>query len=325
MKVIAGYGPLAIGALVVFAGGCTADPRPLPVVPERPPAGAAGPGGAPASGDFSYQGAAGPERWASLKEEWRPCGEPGQSPVDLPLDALTPGKLAAPAPVAGTAAVKGALSGASIAPRFASLLLEASSNGQAVRLGGDIQQGLVIDTRLAPLESIELHVPAEHKLGGTQQDLELVLWVKDATLGALALSLLFRQGAENAALAPLATTLPPSGSYERKLLKTTLPLQQLVPAGQTLLSYEGSLTVPPCTKGVKRLVLAKVGEVSPAQLELFRKALSNNARPTQPLGDRTVSAVSLVASSTASASAPDSGSAKKNPAPAPAPASKKSP
>jgi carbonic anhydrase len=205
------------------------------------------------------------------------------------------------------------------------LLLEASSNGQAVRLGGDIQQGLVIDGRLAPLDSMELHVPAEHKLGGTQQDLELVLWVKDATLGTVSLSLLFRKGAENAALAPLSSTLPPIGSYERKLLKTTLPLQQLVPAGQTLLSYEGSLSVPPCTAGVKRLVLAKVGEVSPAQLELFRKALPNNARPTQPLGDRTVSAVPLVATSTASAGASEAGPAKKNPAPAPAPASKKSP
>ncbi len=239
--------------------------------------------------------------------------------------------MAAPAPTAGgsggAAAVKNALSGVSIVPRFAPLLLEASSNGQALQLGGQAVQGLVIDNRLAPLDSIEVHVPAEHKLGGTQQDLELVLWVKDATLGTIALSLLFRQGAENAALAPLASALPPSGSYERKLLKTQLPLQQLVPAGQTLLSYEGSLTVPPCTTGVKRLVLAKVGELSAAQLTQFKKALSNNARPVQPLGDRTVSAVPLVAAATtpAPASAPDAGAAKKAPAPAPAPASKKSP
>jgi carbonic anhydrase len=219
------------------------------------------------------------------------------------------------------AAPGSSLLGASIAPRFATLLLEASSDGQAVRLGGDIQEGLVIDTRLAPLDSIELHAPAEHKLGGTQQDLELVLWVKDATLGPVALSLLFRQGAENAALAPLASSLPPSGSYERKLLKTTLPLQQLIPAGQTLLTYEGSLSAPPCTAGVKRLVLGKVGEISAAQLAQFRKAIPNNARPVQPLGDRTVSAVPLVATSVAPASAPDAGAAKK----APAPASKKSP
>jgi carbonic anhydrase len=48
----------------------------------------------------------------------------------------------------------------------------------------------------------------------------------------------------------------------------------------------GSLTVPPCTEGVRRLVLKDPVDTSAAQLAAFRKLHPMNARPVQALNDR---------------------------------------
>lgn len=66
-------------------------------------------------------------------------------------------------------------------------------------------------------------------------------------------------------------------------------------------SYEGSLTTPPCTEGVKYIVVKHVETLSEDQKEHFTKTVSvededgiqqevesGNARPVQELGDRTV-------------------------------------
>jgi carbonic anhydrase len=53
-------------------------------------------------------------------------------------------------------------------------------------------------------------------------------------------------------------------------------------------TYAGSLTTPPCTEGVTWIVAAVPEELSSKQLQLLTTQLPNNARPTQPLGDRQV-------------------------------------
>ena len=63
-------------------------------------------------------------------------------------------------------------------------------------------------------------------------------------------------------------------------------------------TYDGSLTTPGCTEGVRWFVLEDVGHVSPAALERFHFLISlfpdyggypNNNRPVQPLNGRLVS------------------------------------
>ena len=295
MKLSAAGCTLVVVACVVGGVACTSDPRPLPVVPEAAPK-ADQASLAAAASDWSYAGANGPEQWAKLKPEWSGCAAPGQSPIDLPLAALTPEKKpaapAAPAPGA-PAAPKDPLAGVKVAPNFKPLALQATSDGQQLRLDGDGVQGLSIDGRQAPLVAVDLHAPAEHKLGGVSPSLELVLWLKDTKLGSVALSILFRSGAENASLAPLITNLPALGVYHRKPLKAELALPALVPAGATLFAYSGTLSTPPCSAGVTRLVLATMLELSPAQLEALGKALPSGARPVQPLTDRVVTTVTL--------------------------------
>jgi carbonic anhydrase len=183
------------------------------------------------------------------------------------------------------------------------LPIELSNDGRLMSLTGAPSQGLSIGGSLAQLESVVIHQPAEHHLGGTVPDLELVLWLKDKNNGRLALSLLFRKGASNGALGSLTGHLPPRGLYERTLISATLALPELVPAGQRLLMYMGSESTPPCQGDVPHLVLAQVAELAPEQLQALIAALPGSSqRPVQPLGDRKVEVVSLAGTSASSAS-----------------------
>ena len=61
----------------------------------------------------------------------------------------------------------------------------------------------------------------------------------------------------------------------------------MLPAQQTYYRYDGSLTTPACTEGVKWLVMTTPIEVSAAQLASFTNEYHNNFRPVQALNGRT--------------------------------------
>lgn len=266
-----GRKPVAQAALLLAAwtlAGCTPEARPLPEVPAGPAAPAAT--SAQELG-WGYQGALGPDHWASLRPEWAACAGPGQSPIDLPLDALG----SAPAEV-----------GPGIAVELPTAALTARSNGQLVSLVGN-QLTLVVDGHRSPIESIEVHAPAEHSLGGTTFGAELVFVAKGANGEPLLLSLLLRVGGPNAALAPLLEQLPALRAPGEYPLPSPLTLAALVPASAPVLAYEGSLTTPPCTRAL-RLVVAQVGELSADQLTALRQAVPPSARPPAERADRPV-------------------------------------
>ena len=64
-----------------------------------------------------------------------------------------------------------------------------------------------------------------------------------------------------------------------------------MPAKSPYFTYEGSLTTPPCSEGVRWVVLSKPSEVSQAQLDKWKAVFEHASnRPVQPLGDRKVRA-----------------------------------
>jgi carbonic anhydrase len=65
--------------------------------------------------------------------------------------------------------------------------------------------------------------------------------------------------------------------------------EALIRKGGPVFRYQGSLTTPPCTEGIEWAVFKRPITMSKQQLQAFRDAYPDNARPIQPRGGRQIS------------------------------------
>ena len=70
--------------------------------------------------------------------------------------------------------------------------------------------------------------------------------------------------------------------------KVELDWSKLLPSKKTTVRYDGSLTTPGCSEGVKWNVFTNPITMSQEQINQFLEAYSGNNRPVQPLNDRKV-------------------------------------
>lgn len=138
------------------------------------------------------------------------------------------------------------------------------------------------------LQQFHFHVPGGDRIAGEQFAMGMHLTHKSQSGQLMTLVLLFRLGSENTALGALLPLLPARGKPERTLPHQTVDAASWLPARRGYFAYDGSLTAPPCTEGVRWLVLRQPLELSAAQLAQLKTLIPNNARPVQPLNGRQV-------------------------------------
>jgi carbonic anhydrase len=220
---------------------------------------------------WSYEGEEGPEHWGELDSEFATCsGGTAQSPIDIaqPTDAdLTDLEFAYQ----------------TISP------LHVINNGHTGQVNVPAGSSVTLDGVSYQLAQFHFHAPSEHSIAGQRpaMELHLVHMADDGTLAVV--GLLLTEGEENDALMPFFQALPAMAGPEQEVTGR-IDLAAVLPAMQTTYRYSGSLTTPPCSEGVHWLVFTEVGQVSAAQVEVFGKVFGANARPVQPLNDRTVEA-----------------------------------
>ena len=140
------------------------------------------------------------------------------------------------------------------------------------------------------LTEIRFHRPGEHWLGTSPPDMSvhLIHETDDGVALIVAISLM-REGAPNKALQTVIDALPlePGGTAQ-----ALVPLNAdgfLPPAGRRgYYEYDGSLTSPPCTEGVRWFVMTEPVSISQMQYETFVHLFTANARPLQPLAGRRI-------------------------------------
>jgi carbonic anhydrase len=111
-------------------------------------------------------------------------------------------------------------------------------------------------------------------------------FVHRSAAGNLAVvGVMISEGKENAALKSVFDNLPTTiGDPQPTELMTDAA--KIIPQGAGYYTYGGSLTTPPCTEGVRWLVLNQPIELSAEQIESFGKIFELDARPVQPLNER---------------------------------------
>jgi carbonic anhydrase len=81
----------------------------------------------------------------------------------------------------------------------------------------------------------------------------------------------------------------PAGKGGKSELAAGLNVMALLPASKDYYRFNGSLTTPPCSEGVRWLVMKSPVTASTGQVEQFSKAIGHpNNRPLQPVNARPV-------------------------------------
>jgi carbonic anhydrase len=217
---------------------------------------------------WSYAGETGPSHWGELAAEFAACATgTRQSPVDLggPIPRDLPDVVF------------------DYRPSPARIL----NNGHTVQVEVDPGNRIEVDGESFQLVQFHFHAPSEHTVGGEQADAELHL-VHASAEGALAVvGVLIRDGAENAAVDPFWDELPAEPSPARPL-EERIHLEDLLPTNRTVVRYDGSLTTPPCSEGVRWVVMTETVDMSRDQLRTLTSIIAGNRRPVQPRNEREI-------------------------------------
>lgn len=225
----------------------------------------AGPAAASGGPSWSYEGKTGPEAWGSLGKDYAVCGQgAAQSPVDLA------------SPI-----------GADIAP--VTIRWNAETDGQVINNGHTIQvnvpNGSTVKVGTTSYELLQFHFhhPSEHLVDGKPLAME-VHFVHRSAAGDLAVvGVLFEEGAENPALAPIWSAMPKEKGDGPVVALTP---KAFLPADKAQFRYAGSLTTPPCSEIVTWIAYKTPVQASRAQIAAFAELFPMNARPAQPLHRR---------------------------------------
>ena len=166
--------------------------------------------------------------------------------------------------------------------------LKIANDGHTARVRIAKGSLLLIGKQTYTLQQFHFHTPGGDRIEGEEFAMAAHLLHKSQSGQLLALVVLFRQGAENAALAALWPRIPGRADGDHTVADALADPAALLPAGHAYYRYEGSLTSAPCTEGVTWLVMKQPLTVSADQLAYWRTRFTDNIRPPQKLQGRVV-------------------------------------
>jgi carbonic anhydrase len=220
------------------------------------------------SSHWTYSGRDGPVNWAKLTAEFQGCNGKNQSPVDL------------------TGFIEAELKPIKISYQAGGN--EILNNGHTVQVNYAAGSSILVDDIKFELKQFHFHAPSENHINGKSYPMEMHLVHADKEGNLAVVALMFEEGAENKELAKIWPSIP-ANVDDKNSLASSYAVTPLLPANHDYYRFDGSLTTPPCTEGVRWLVLKKPVSVSQKQVEAFSHVIHHaNNRPIQPINARTI-------------------------------------
>lgn len=96
------------------------------------------------------------------------------------------------------------------------------------------------------------------------------------------------QNPPNPAYAPIFNNISSQKSESTTIAHTSINPYNLLPSNKTYYRYNGSLTTPPYTEGLKLFVMSTPVTLSQSQITAYTALYPDNYRPTQPHNHRTI-------------------------------------
>jgi carbonic anhydrase len=223
---------------------------------------------------WSYEGAAGPERWGDLDPEYAACkAGREQSPIDIR------GAEKADLPALQFEYKSGPLkylinNGYTIRVNYH----DAAGSGNFLMVGGEPYH----------LTQFHFHRPSEEYIQGKPYDM-VVHFMHEAGDGKVAgVAVLLKAGRASTTVQRIWEHMPGTESKEEEIGGVEIDPAALLPHDTAYYTYMGSLTAPPCTEGVTWFVLKSPMEISAEEIKAFDQLYPHDVRPLQPLNGRVV-------------------------------------
>ena len=224
-----------------------------------------------ATAHWSYEGEEGPEHWGELSDDYKMCSEgANQSPIDLVADVHTDLP--------------------ELQFEYYSTSINEINNGHSIQQ--NIQPGsfLRIPERdlVAELKQFHFHSPSEHTINGESFAME-IHFVHTSEEGAITVvGVMIKEGEEHPVLNKMWSFMPENAG-DTSVEPIGIEETDLLPDTREYYAYGGSLTTPPCSEGVKWIVLKTQVEVSAEQIAVFKQRVGQvTNRPVQPHNARLI-------------------------------------
>jgi len=217
---------------------------------------------------WSYEGDTSPEHWAEIDKSFFLCKEgSNQSPINLSgfIEANLP----------------------PIKFNYHLNTTEILNNGHTEQVNVKEGSSILLDGTVFHLKQFHFHTPSENQINGNEYPLEahFVHLSDNGTLAVVAV--MFEEGAENEGLEELWKVMPTKEGGHHKV--DAKHLNALLPKNRDYYRFNGSLTTPPCTEGVRWLVMKNSVTMSKEEIKSFEKVVHlHNNRPIQATNARVI-------------------------------------
>lgn len=226
---------------------------------------------APSGAAWSYYGKTGPSNWGRLDQQYRACSKGKlQSPIDI----------------------RGAKPDASLRPiefHYLSGPVTLVNTGHTIRVNVIPGSYIIFGGTRYDLQEFHFHHPAEDLVNGKLSDLQIDMVHKNAAGELAIIGVRVNEGQVNGSLAALWPSLPAAAGATAAVQSNFNPLG-LLPTDRSYWSYLGSITIPPCTEGVRWIAMQTATELAQDQWQAFARLYPDNARPIQATRGRKIAA-----------------------------------
>ena len=221
-------------------------------------------------GHWGYTGHEGPDSWGSLSEKHTMCSKgKNQSPINI------------------TSSFEADLDPLNF--HYTTSQVKILNNGHTVQV--NIKKGSYLQLAESRYELIQyhFHTPSENNIHGKVFPLEAHFVHADKDGNLAVIGVMFEEGKENKQLSELWKKMPMKSGENYPLTSQAKNINKLLPDNKEYYRFNGSLTTPPCSEGVKWMVLSTPLTISKEQVEKFSHAVHGfNNRPIQDLNARVI-------------------------------------
>jgi len=219
---------------------------------------------------WGYSGHEGPEHWAGMSPDYAICGSGrNQSPINI------------------TGMIEADLKPIQI--DYKDVSLDVINNGHTIKVGYAEGSTIKIDGQTFNLLQFHFHTPSENQIEGKSFPMEAHLVHADKDGNLAVIGVMFEDGKANSSIEEIWKLMPAEAGKTNTAADVRVNVMNMLPKDKDYYRFNGSLTTPPCTEGVRWFVMKNHVSASKEQIEKYGHTMHHDTnRPVQPVNARPV-------------------------------------